>query len=78
MNSFGIRDFLKLLIILITGYLVYQLSSSKEGFGSLGKEFIPLGYPRYDLKGDLLSSHPVNIPEPPDYHCCDKCSYHLD
>ena len=48
-------------------------ADKKESFDQGGTEFLPLGEPRYDLKGDRVESYPVDWPEPPTYNCCGSC-----
>lgn len=51
----------ELLVVLFAILLIWLLVRSKtEGFDATGREFVPVGYPRYGLRGDLLHVKPIS------------------
>lgn len=51
----------ELLVVLFAILLIWLLvRSRREGFDATGREFVPVGYPRYGLRGDLLHTEPIS------------------
>ncbi len=44
----------QLLLILIAVFALYMYMNRREGFDSTTTEFVPVGFDRYGLRGDLL------------------------
>ena len=51
----------ELLVVLFVILLIWLLvRSKKEGFESISSVSLPVGYPRYGLRGDLLHTEPIS------------------
>ncbi len=63
------REMLIVFFVILLVWLLVTLYRGREGFDADGREFLPVGYPRYGLRGDLLRTESIDtmyIKENPD------------